>query len=60
MNVKYFQKAFDKVLHQKLLQSVKAHDGEDNLLAKIKNWLANHKQSWHKSWLARCNDRRMT
>ncbi|XP_067915925.1 uncharacterized protein [Heterodontus francisci] len=39
-----FQKAFDKVPHQRLLHKTRAHGAGCNILAWIKDWLANRKQ----------------
>ncbi|PIK59167.1 putative RNA-directed DNA polymerase from mobile element jockey-like [Apostichopus japonicus] len=39
-----FQKAFDKVPHQRLLLRLKSMDVNGNLLSWIENWLGNRKQ----------------
>ena len=39
-----FQKAFDKVPHQRLLHKIKVHSVTGNVLAWIEDWLTNRKQ----------------
>ena len=39
-----FQKAFDKVPHQRLLHKIKVHGVTGNVLAWIEDWLTNRKQ----------------
>ena len=39
-----FQKAFDKVPHQRLLHQIKVHSVTGNVLAWIEDWLTNRKQ----------------
>ena len=39
-----FQKAFDKVLYQRLLHKIEVHNVTGNALAWIENWLTKRKQ----------------
>ena len=46
VNIMYldFQKAFDKVLHQRLLLSLKAHGIRDGIIDWIEQWLTDRRQ----------------